>query len=433
MQQSPAPSPGTRPPALALSQSLPHSLTHVQSQRSHVSTQRSRVSGSVSGSVSGGGSLGSYSQRSRRQLDATTPQKTRMRNGVNILRLQEWRSEQKQQRLSEEECQQEMALAQMKKQVNANSMVVRLQSWARMLARRKEFRVVLSEKANFKWMFFYAWYAYTRAEFLYRRHILARPLREWQNEASEARRLSELALSIFKKAVNSSKLTPQAVMAFFSKNDSWGGKITEQEMNMVRRLILQKLYAAWVQEAKLLRIRRFKASQIITRMLRRTFGNLSQKERLILSMHLWHRLAAVSAAERRGDPQPFFNQPYIKEWPIVLQNLTVKKIKKIRAQESSRQLLKMRGFKAWCMALSSDNSPDNEDSNALAEAHFVEHLLQRVFDEWNGLARERGRNLRRREKCFFAWARWAPEHRRLTAAERVISNWDRQTKTGEWW
>jgi hypothetical protein len=318
----------------------------------------------------------------------------------------------------------------MKKQVNATSMVVRIQSWARMMKCRVHFMVVQSEKSNFKWLFFHAWYAYTRAEYLYRRHLLLRPLLEWANEASESRRLGELALSIFKKAVNRSKLTPQAVMAFFSKNDSWNGKITEQELNMVRRLILKKLYVSWQFEAKLLRIRRFKASQILTRMLRRTYGNLSQKERLVLSLHLWHRLAAVSAAERRGDPQPFFNTPYIREWPIVLQSLTVKKIKKIRAQESSRQLLKMRGFKAWCKAINNDNTPDSDDSQAMAEAHFVQHKLQRIVDEWNALTRERGRNLRRREKCFFAWQAWAPLHRRLKAAEGIISHWDKQAKQG---
>ena len=345
---------------------------------------------SQSGGEGGGGKDSVSVAGSRHQFlgqGASFQQKTRMRHGVDVLRLQEWRQGQRDAQMSEEDCQQEAALAKMKKQVNATAMVVRLQSWTRMLKCHKHFLVVQADKSNFKWLFFHAWYAYTRAEFLFRRHLLARPLREWANEASEARRLGELALKIFKKAVNSSKLTPQAVMAFFSKNDSWNGKITEQEMNMVRRLILKKLYAAWLLEAKLLRIRRFKGGQVLTRMLRRTYGNLSQKERLILSLHLWHRLAAVAAAERRGDTQPFFTTPYIKEWPVVLQSLTVKKIKKIRAQASSRQLLKMRGFKAWCKAIHTDNTPANDDSQALAEAHFVQHLLQRIIDEWNALTR----------------------------------------------
>lgn len=365
----------------------PHSLS--QSRRSSGASSSS-FSTTGGGGGGGGGSSASPSgsQRSRHQFlsSAGGGQKTRMRHGVDILRLQEWRQDQRRALMEEEGSQQEAALASMKKQVNATAMVVRLQSWARMLTCHKHFLVVQADKSNFKWLFFYHWYAYTRAEFLYRRHLLARPLREWANEASEARRLGELALQIFKKAVNSSKLTPQAVMAFFS-NDSWNGKITEQELNMVRRLILKKLYAAWVLEAKLLRIRRFKGGQVLTRMLRRTYGNLSQKERLILSLHLWHRLAAVNAAERRGDPQPFFSTPYIKEWPVVLQSLTVKKITKIRAQASSRQLLKMRGFKAWCKAIHSDNTPVSDDSQALAEAHFVKCLLQRVVDEWNGLTR----------------------------------------------
>jgi hypothetical protein len=100
--------------------------------------------------------------------------------------------------------------------------------------------------------------------------------------------------------------------------------------------MLKCLFAAWVTETKLLRIHRFKGGQIITRcvscyqhvnhismqptlhiykliacheyihgltewfcvirMMRRTFGNLSIKETLMLTLHLWHRLAAVNVS-----------------------------------------------------------------------------------------------------------------------------------------
>ena len=42
------------------------------------------------------------------------------------------------------------------------------------------------------------------------------PFREWAVEANESKRLSDLSLMIFKRAVNKSKLTPQAVMAYFN-------------------------------------------------------------------------------------------------------------------------------------------------------------------------------------------------------------------------
>lgn len=45
---------------------------------------------------------------------------------------------------------------------------------------------------------------------------MRKPFQEWSNEAQESKRLSNLALSIFKRAVNNSKLTPQAVMAYFN-------------------------------------------------------------------------------------------------------------------------------------------------------------------------------------------------------------------------
>lgn len=346
--------------------------------------------------------VGSTTSSTRRQRAKKTSAKTKMRNGVNIIRLQEWRADHRNARMDEEDCRQEIALAKMKTQVVANSMVIRLQSWARMMKCRYEFLEYIGEKVYFKWRFFRGWYVTVRTERLYRRSFIYRPFVEWALETAESIRLSNLALSIFKKAVNNSKLTPQAVMAYFSKSD-YDGKITERELNSVRRLILKRLFAAWLFEAKLLRIHRFKAGQILTRMFRRTFGNLSQRELLVLTLHVWHRLAAVNTAYRRGDPQPHFTQPYIKQWGPIVQNITVKRIKKIRAQDSSRQLLKMRGFKFWLKAISNDNTPDNEGNTMKAEAHYVETLFGKVFHVWNKLTRERGRNLRRREKCFFAW------------------------------
>ena len=50
-------------------------------------------------------------------------------------------------------------------------------------------------------------------------------------------------------------------------------------------------------------------------------------------------------------------------------------------------------------------------------------LLVKVLLLWWGLSRERGKNLRRRERCFRAWSQWAPRNRRLKAAKRITIAW----------
>lgn len=55
----------------------------------------------------------------------------------------------------------------------------------------------------------------------------------------------------------------------------------------------------------------------------------------------------LKAAEARGDPQPNFSYPYIADWPRILQNITMKRIRKIRAADRANILIQKRAFRGY--------------------------------------------------------------------------------------
>ena len=64
-------------------------------------------------------------------------------------------------------------------------------------------------------------------------------------------------------------------------------------MMKIRRLMLEKLFIGWKDEVRVLKLCRYKASQVIARMVRRTKGPLWVKESSLVCFHLWYRYTAV--------------------------------------------------------------------------------------------------------------------------------------------
>ena len=172
-------------------------------------------------------------------------------------------------------------------------------------------------------------------------------------------------------------------------------------MNKVRRLILQKLYAAWLKENQRLQISRFRAGQVLARVARRIQEKFSPKEFQMVSFHMWRRYAAVKAAHRRDEKDPPFVVPYITRWPRLLRILNSKRIKKKRAEEKAHKVIYFRVLKAW--RLSREKVRDgfeDTDLEDIAIRHYEDRLCGVIIKAWCGVAKERGRNLRRREKLF---------------------------------
>lgn len=66
----------------------------------------------------------------------------------------------------------------------------------------------------------------------------------------------------------------------------------------IRRLIFQRLFNGWRLESRELKTVRYKASQILSRMMRRTKGPMWVKESTLVSFHMWYRYVKVKVSEQ---------------------------------------------------------------------------------------------------------------------------------------
>jgi hypothetical protein len=64
----------------------------------------------------------------------------------------------------------------------------------------------------------------------------------------------------------------------------------------IRRLVLQKIFYGWRTESRELKTMRFKASQILSRMMRRTRGPMWVKESALVCFHMWYRYIKVKVS-----------------------------------------------------------------------------------------------------------------------------------------
>jgi hypothetical protein len=88
------------------------------------------------------------------------------------------------------------------------------------------------------------------------------------------------------------RLSAQACTIFFNIG-KWKHLIDPSDVTKIRRLILINLFNGWKTEAHQLKITRFKASQILARMMRRTKGPLWVKESTLVCFHMWYRYITV--------------------------------------------------------------------------------------------------------------------------------------------
>jgi len=266
--------------------------------------------------------------------------------GINIEKIKKWAQIQNSRFLNEEKFQHEIALTKVKGFMNAIIKATRIQAWYRMIKVRKQYLSRYNGKLMLKNKFFIAWRQYSRCSVLFYEQVVGKPFRAWHGEVTDGKRLQVLVKEFFKLCIQRLKLTPQAVFAYFSPSQ-WGNVLSETDQNKIRRLILIKLFQGWQVEARRLRVRRFKGSQILSRMMRRTKGPLWIKEINLVCFHMWRRYTCIRLAFKREEPEPRFNNPFLPQWAKLLSEMTIKRIKKKRAQERSQVLTTKRIFKRW--------------------------------------------------------------------------------------
>ncbi len=266
--------------------------------------------------------------------------------GINVEKVKKWAQLQHNKFLNEEKFQHEIALMKVKSFMNAILKATRIQAWYRMIKVRKQYLSRYNGKLILKNKIFKAWRQYAKSSLLFYEQIVGKPFRAWHGEVIDGKRLQVLVKEFFKLCIQRLKLTPQAVFAYFSPSQ-WGNVLSETDQNKIRRLILMKLFHGWQVEARRLRVRRFRGSQILSRMMRRSKGPLWIKEINLVCFHMWRRYTCIRLAFKREEPEPRFNNPFLPQWAKLLSEMTIKRIKKKRAQERSQLLTTKRIFKRW--------------------------------------------------------------------------------------
>jgi hypothetical protein len=340
--------------------------------------------------------------------------------GINIQQLKKWKHMRMQKLLEQEVSQQEVALSKVRGFMEAITKLTKIQSWWRMMGWKKTFNEYRMGRKQIKREFFGAWKRHMITEKMFLNYMIGKPFHGWASEVEESKRLNQLISTFFTTCIKRLKLTPQAVMAYFSQED-FGKLLSESDRTKIRRLILNKLFTGWGNEIRTQKVFRYRASVILSRMMRKTRGPMWSKEMTLLFFHMWRRYVAVRTAYRRGEPDPVFKTPYIHQWTIYLQQLTMSRIYKRRALENGKQLILMRSVRRWKFMMAEDRSKP-KDPIATARLYYRRKLCVKLFQGWFGCVREKGKIMRNREKYFLAWKTWAPIERRLRKHEQQAAH-----------
>lgn len=334
--------------------------------------------------------------------------------GLKLDKLRDWKAERTRELEQREESLQEMAVAKVRGFMDAVLIIVKLQSWIRMIKPRRKYYLYRLERIVIRRKFFYGWKRYVKGQLMRLHYVIGKPFRAWKEEVEDVKRLQSMVLQFFQTSIKKLRLTPQSIMCFFSA-EKFNSAISETDINKIRRLILSAIFRGWRIQVRSLKTMQFRAAQIISRMVRRTKGVLYSKEAVLVCYHLWKRYVAVRIAYRREELDPFFAQPLIPQWNTLYQLIVVQRIRKKRAAELGQRLIALRTWKRWRNMMTMDKS-QMLNPQQRADIHYSSYLSRCVLTGWFEVIRERGRNVRRRNKIFYMWANWAPNKRRMRSS-----------------
>jgi hypothetical protein len=206
------------------------------------------------------------------------------------------------------------------------------------------------------------------------------------------------------------------------KIGAWKSQIDPTDVTKIRRLILLQLFEGWRTEAHSLKITRFKASQILARMMRRTKGPMWVKESTLVCFHMWYRYVTVKRCYRLGLMDPRFTNPHLPQWTKLYKQLTIERARKKRTLELGHTLTQRRAMVRWAHQMTVDRSKP-VTRTAVAVAHYSRVLSQKIITAWYGFVRDRGHGVRYRDKLFLIWKHWAPKARKLRKFHILANEW----------
>merc|ERR1712196_763875 len=108
-----------------------------------------------------------------------------------------------------------------------------------MMKVRWQFAMWRAERNEVREEFFSAWKSDWLCNKLRMRLIGGRVFIAWKTEVEDRKRLQHLALEFFKISIKRSRLSAQAVMAYFSPEDFMADHVRETDLMKIRGLILR--------------------------------------------------------------------------------------------------------------------------------------------------------------------------------------------------
>jgi len=240
----------------------------------------------------------------------------RQHYGVDLSLLRSWQRDRTERFLDQEYSRQEIAVTKVRDFLDAIDRIVKIQSWYRMVHPRRRYHELKSVQTRLKKSFFRAIRLYGKSEKMCRVNIYGKFFLAWKEETLASKWMQHVIQEFFQKCIQRLRLTPQAIMAFFHEQ-KWTKAVPRADLLKIRRLVLQKLFDSWRTETKNLSTLRYKASQILSRMMRRTKGPMWVKESLLVCFHMWSRYISVKKAYRLRLPDPRFSIPFLPQWTKV--------------------------------------------------------------------------------------------------------------------
>ena len=205
--------------------------------------------------------------------------------GLNIESLKHWSALKSQEKFFDEDYLQELALSKVRGFVTAITKLVKIQSWLRMQLERCRYGVIRNQRIQIKKSIFLAWKIQSNASRHFFKILSKKVINAWYTEMTDEKRLRRIVSFYFASCLKRSCLSPQAVIAVFNPDYAFLD-ITVCDKLKVRRLILEKLWISWISHIRAQKAVHYRATLVLSRMMRRSNGPLWIKEAGIVSPNL---------------------------------------------------------------------------------------------------------------------------------------------------
>jgi hypothetical protein len=108
----------------------------------------------------------------------------------------------------------------------------------------RQYKLVMGDRRRLKAMCYRSWKIYWKTELLITFHRIGKYFEAWRDEIKDEKKLKKTIAGFFAICIRRSRLSPQAIMAFFNPGE-WDDAIAVEDKTKIRRMVLQRIYDSW--------------------------------------------------------------------------------------------------------------------------------------------------------------------------------------------